>query len=85
MSLDALLEPVPDRDRVHPCRLGQAIIDLEEPYKAALRELVARKYQDGGLSDRELFKRLELAGIHVSASVIHYHRRKICSCRGRVE
>lgn len=83
MNLEALLEPTPER-RVRPCRLGQHILNLEEPYKTALMNLVAIGFSEGGLSDRELYKRLELAGISVSTSVIHYHRRKVCSCRGSI-
>ena len=84
MNLEALLEPVPERNTIRPCRLGQHIIDLEEPYKTALRQLVEIGYSQGGLSDRELYKRLELAGISVSTSVIHYHRRNLCSCKGSI-
>lgn len=84
MNLDALLEPLPNRREPKPCKLGQTLLQLEEPYKTALAELVSRSYADGGLSDRELYLRLDAAGIPVSPSVIHYHRRQACSCRGVV-
>lgn len=85
MNLDALLEPIPSRRKITLCKLGQTLSKLEEPYKTALQKLVATSYADGGLSDRDLSVRLDAAGIQISTSVIHYHRRSLCSCRGAAE
>jgi hypothetical protein len=79
MSLDALLEPIPDR-QARPCKLGILLTTLEEPYKSALENLVTLKHADGGLSDQALVGRLRQAGIPMSVSTAHYHRRGICSC-----
>lgn len=80
MSLDVLLEPIPV-PTIRPCKLGTAVTELAEPYKAALENLIAVRYQDGGLTDAGLHQRLTQAGFNISISVIHYHRRGICSCK----
>lgn len=79
MNLDALLEPIPDK-QAKPCRLGLTIASLDEPYKSALERLVELKHSDGGLSDQALVGRLREAGISMSVSTAHYHRRGLCSC-----
>lgn len=80
MNLEALLEPVPERSG-KPCKLARQITDLDEPYKSALQKLVDTPWKAGGLSDAQLRERLFAAGIEMGQTVIHYHRRGICSCR----
>ena len=79
MNLDALLEPVGPREP-RLCRVGLLIQTLEEPYKSALVKLVEVKHADGGLSDQSLVGRLREAGLPMSVSTVHYHRRGLCSC-----
>jgi len=79
MNLDALLAPIDERGP-RPCRLGHLLATLEEPYKSALANLVTLKHADGGLSDQALVGRLREAGLPMSVSTVHYHRRNICSC-----
>lgn len=79
MNLDLLLEPV-EAKKPKPCKVAQTISALEDPYKSALEALVAQDYSAGGLSDAELSKRLMQAGLNLGSTVIHYHRRSVCSC-----
>lgn len=83
MSLEALLEPLPDRGS-KPCKLASIIASLEDPYKSALERLVETPWKEGGLSDTQLRERLLKAGLSLGVTVIHYHRRGICSCKGVV-
>lgn len=78
MNLDALLEPV-EREP-NPCKIARLISELDEPYSSALQTLVDTRHPEGGLSDMALRGRLRVAGLPVSISTIHYHRRGLCSC-----
>ena len=80
MNLDALLEPIPQR-HTRPCKLGQALIELDEPYKTALQNLVTTEHENGGLTAAKLAQRLADAGLNISATVVHMHRKGQCSCR----
>ena len=79
MNLDALLAPI-EPHPVRLCKIGILLTTLEEPYKSALTNLVTLKHADGGLSDQALCGRLREAGIPMSVSTVHYHRRALCSC-----
>lgn len=79
MNLDALLAPI-ETAKPRLCKIGTLLTTLEEPYKSALANLVAVKHADGGLSDQALCGRLREAGISMSVSTVHYHRRGLCSC-----
>lgn len=83
MSLDILLEPIQPKEP-KPCKLGQALLDLDEPYKSALQNLVDTGHVDGGLTAAALAKRLQDAGLGISATVVHMHRKNQCSCRKTV-
>lgn len=82
MSLDALLAPLPI-DEPTPCKIARMVTELDEPYSSALQKLVDVTYPNGGLSDMALRARLKAAGLPVSISTIHYHRRGLCSCVGK--
>lgn len=83
MSLDALLEPMPERNMTRPCKIGQFHLGLEEPYKTALTNLLETSYQDGGMSDEHVTSRLSQAGLKVGATLVNRHRRRLCSCGDR--
>jgi hypothetical protein len=79
MNLDALLAPIePAKPRL--CKIGTLLTTLDEPYRSALENLVTVKHSEGGLSDQALCGRLREAGISMSVSTVHYHRRGLCSC-----
>lgn len=80
MNLDALLEPIPDRNQKQPCKVGRIVAGLEEPYKSALTTLLATSYADGGLADEAIQKRMDAAGLQVGATVINRHRKLTCTC-----
>jgi hypothetical protein len=81
MSLDILLEPVPERLPIQPlCKVGKFQTDLAEPYKSALAALLTTSFNDGGLTDETLTERLNKAGLSVGATVVNRHRRSKCCC-----
>ena len=80
MSLDVLLDPIPDRNPAVPCKVGRIISDLEEPYKSAVVNLVSTSWPDGGLTDEQLASRLTKAGFPIGASTIRTHRKAMCNC-----
>ncbi len=80
MSLDILLDPVPERNMTRPCKVTRIIESLEEPYKSALIELVDRSFEDGGLTAEELEHRMKIAELEVGSTVIRKHRKQQCSC-----
>lgn len=79
MSLDALLEPAPQKTK-QPCAVGRIVLELEDPYKTALVALLSKAYRDGGESDESIHGRLTKAGFKVGATVIHRHRKNVCNC-----
>lgn len=80
MDLEALLEPLPDRKANRRCTVGKWYDSLDEKYQVALDGLFAGRYQDGGLTDPELTERINKAGLSVSNTVVHMHRRGKCAC-----
>lgn len=82
MSLDVLLEPIPEPEK-KLCKVGNILAGLEEPYRSALQGLISRPYSDGGYTDEVLQRRMTEAGITVGVSVINRHRRGICLCATR--
>lgn len=80
MNLEALLEPIPDRNQKEPCKVGRILNDLEGVYKTALSDLLEKPYSAGGLSDEALTDRLNRAGFSVGSTVVRRHRRKGCTC-----
>ena len=80
MSLDVLLEPIPDRNQKEPCKVGRILAGLAEPYKSALEGLLATSYENGGLGSDALTERINKAGFEVGATVVHRHRRGKCTC-----
>lgn len=80
MSLDVLLEPVPDRTVVRSCKVGKFHADLPDKYHEALHNLIVVPYAEGGLSDEELTQRLRQAGCDVGMTVVRKHRKQICAC-----
>lgn len=81
MSLEILLEPIPDRASVvRLCKVGKFHIDLPEQYQVALQQLITLSYQDGGLTDEELTDRLRKAGCDVGSTVVRKHRKQQCAC-----
>ncbi len=80
MSLDILLEPVPDRAVVRLCKVGKFHTDLPEQYQKALHDLLTISYEDGGLTHEELTDRLRKAGCDVGATVVRKHRKLQCAC-----
>lgn len=80
MSLDVLLEPIPERSTNKRCKVGRFADGLPEKYQKALVESVALLAEFGGLTDQELTERLNKAGLSVGATVVHLHRRGKCAC-----
>lgn len=80
MSLDVLLEPIPDRNKKEPCKIGRILADLQEPYKGALTTLLATSYADGGLADEAVAARMKAAGLPVGSKTVYKHRRQQCTC-----
>ena len=80
MNLDALLAPLPDRNKTLPCKVGRILETLEDPYKTALINLLDTEYDNGGLSAEQLEQRMKQAGLEVGATVLRRHRRKQCGC-----
>lgn len=80
MSLEILLEPVPERVRVALCKVGRFYAELPEKYQTALDGLLFTSYADGGLNDDELTVRLREAGCDVGSTVVRRHRKKTCVC-----
>ena len=84
MSLDALLEPLPDRNAPKLCKVGSIIDSLQDPYKSALHNLLIVSYDDGGASDEAIADRMKTAGLPVGARTIYQHRKKRCACPEQV-
>lgn len=82
MSLDKLLEPMPEPEP-KLCKVGQIVAELEEPYKGALLALLNQPHSAGGFTDEVLQRRMTEAGLIAGASVINRHRRGICLCAAR--
>ena len=80
MSLEALLEPVPERVK-EKCKVGRIVDDLAEPYKSALALKLDLSYANGGLADEELARLLKAAELPVGATIINRHRRGRCTCQ----
>lgn len=80
MSLDALLEPIPDRHKTELCKVGKHVESLAEPYKSALVNLLDTPWANGGLSDEAIWERMKKADLPVGATVINRHRTKRCIC-----
>lgn len=81
MNLDALLEPVPEQVKTkEPCKMGKTVEGLEDVYKTALIDLLAKPHSEGGLTDEAIADRLKRAGLPVSATVINRHRKGRCVC-----
>lgn len=80
MSLDALLEPIPDKPENRPCKVGVWAATLEEPYLSALTKLLATPFASGGLSDEALTARLNQAGFTIGHSAVRRHRKGACHC-----
>ncbi len=82
MNLDKLLEPVEHEAR--PCKILRIIMGLEDPYRSAVVQMLNMRFNDGGLSDEGLAKKMKSAGLRVSWQVIYRHRVKLCCCyRGK--
>jgi hypothetical protein len=80
MNLEALLEPIPDRNKKQPCKVGRILEQLEEPYLTAVLGLLAHTYENGGLASEALADRFNKAGFEVGATVVHRHRKGMCTC-----
>jgi hypothetical protein len=75
MDLNVLLQPI-GKTRP-PCKLGLIIDNIEDPYKAALTELVN---DVDSVSSTRLSMHLKKAGLEVSENTILRHRRMTCAC-----
>jgi len=80
MNLDALLEPVVRE--VKPCKLGVILLQLEEPYKSAVKTMANTPWDNGGPTSEELSDKLRTAGFEIGATTISRHRRRTCLCGG---
>lgn len=80
MNLDALLEPVPDRNSPKLCKVGLYLADLNDPYLTALKTLLGTLVVDGGMSDEAVAERMTKAGLPVGSKTVYRHRRKGCTC-----
>lgn len=80
MNLDALLEPV--TREVKPCKLGLILLQIDEPYKSALKVMSNTVYENGGPTAEELSEKLRTAGFNIGSTTIGRHRRKACLCNG---
>jgi hypothetical protein len=82
MNLESLLEPV--EHEATPCKILKIIMELEDPYRSAVVQMLNTRFMDGGLSDEKLSMKMKKAGLRVSWQVIYRHRSKICCCyRGK--
>lgn len=80
MNLDALLAPLPERNKTLPCKVGRIVESLEDPYKTALINLLAQDVSQGGLSSEQLETRMREAGLEAGATAIRRHRKRQCGC-----
>lgn len=75
MNLDALLQPIPEK-QPEPCAIGRIVRDLTDPHRTALIDLVKNQQVTAqGLTDI-----LAQAGFSTSANTIRTHRRYECKC-----
>lgn len=80
MSLDVLLEPVPEK-QAEPCKVMRLVESLAEPYRTALFGLVNTQVADGGLSVDALAQRIRAAGLgSIGTTTLNKHRRAVCTC-----
>lgn len=84
MNLDALLEPLPERNPKYLCKVGSIVESLQDPYKSALRDLLNNLYENGGLSDEAVADRMTAAGLKIGSRTVYRHRRKACTCPEQV-
>jgi hypothetical protein len=80
MSLDILLEPIPERNMTQPCKVGRIVESLTDPHKTALINLLKVEPADGGMTAEDLQIRLQEAGLEVGATAIRRHRKQRCNC-----
>jgi hypothetical protein len=82
MSLDVLLEPIPERSvkKLERCKAGRLVADLPDDMRSQVIELMARPFIDGGLTDEAWQERFKRAGMSVSATIINRHRKGLCCC-----
>ena len=81
MNLDALLKPI-EPNAGTPCKIKRIMDTLEDPYKTALKNIVEKSVDDGGLSPNQAGARIREAGIEISSHSIYRHRIGSCACRG---
>jgi hypothetical protein len=79
-KLDAILSGVGDPSIGSPCRVAKVIDSISDPYRSKLQDLVNVSYSAGGLSDTDLAKLMQQAGLQCSATMISRHRRRVCTC-----
>ncbi len=75
MNLDILLNI--EAPKGAACKLGQILLDLEEPYKEALAKLVNQNI----ISSTQLARSIREAGLDISSTTIQRHRGENCSCQ----
>jgi hypothetical protein len=78
-NLDALLDANLVPSGTGKCLLGRTVDELPEPYKTAMRELLASSTASDLVSYR-----LREAGLKGSDRTIQRHRRGICGCPAEV-
>lgn len=61
MNLDALLAPLPERNKTLPCKIGRIVLSLEDPYRTALSNLLEHDHATGGLTAEDLETRMKEA------------------------
>lgn len=82
-NLDVLLQPL-QVEEIQPCKVGRYILELEDPYKTALVNLVNTTHEDGGLSAERASERMRDAGLSVGATALRRHRERRCPCDRQV-
>lgn len=74
-NLDALLGEAPTTTEVRYCAIGKLLMELPEPYRTALDDLVKSKTAAINVS-----LKIQAAGLKGSEKAVHRHRAGQCLC-----
>jgi hypothetical protein len=69
------------RDGRKLCVIGHPLVDLDEPYRSALQDLVDRSWSNGGLTEFAVAQVMNEAGLKGSPTSVLRHRRRLCICQ----
>lgn len=76
--LDLLDEEVDGRKL---CVIGRHLVDLPDPYRSALQQIIDTGWAKGGLTEFGVAVVMNEAGLKGSPTSVLRHRRGLCICR----